>query len=674
MAKTTNPRYDFDAFRLDPTERLLLRDGQPVALTPKAFDTLLYFVENNNRLLSKEELLAKIWPDSFVEESNLAQHVSVLRKALGEKAGGGQYIETVPKRGYRFLGEVKTVWEEPQRVATGESAFLKLASQPFLVEKDRAQVELSVNENLEFGGNGFDRAPTAQAADFATDPLPAAPRAQRRGRRLVLAGLAVALLLLLGFFIFRSLRQAPSAPAKPRLAVLPFRNLKPATDSDFLGFSLADAVITKLSYVSSLTVRPSAYVEKYRNQQLDPRQLARELSVDKLLTGTYLKEDDKLAINLQLIDLPTNQTLWTESLNLPAARLITLQERLSKEVLERLAVRLTPAESEQLAGGAPQNPLAYEYHLRGMDLYWQNDLPTASRMLAKSVELDPGYALSWAYLGTVHTTYASLYFGGRAYYDKAQEAYDRALALAPAQIEARTFRAALLIDTGRVEEAVPLLRGVLQTNPYLAQAHWELAYAYRFGGMLKESIAAGERSRQIDNEIRANNSVLNSYLYDGQYEQFLRSLPALENSAFVTFYRGFGHYYLKDAKQAASHFDRAYELNPSLMPAQAGKALSLALAGQAAQGLALLARTEKQLDESGVADAEGIYKIAQAYAVLGDQAAALRLLRRSIEGGFFCYPYFVNDPLLDNLRATGEFTQLLATAKERHERFKRAFF
>src|SRR5262245_39747560 len=111
---TTSPLqfYEFGPFRLDPAERKLLRNGHPVPLTPKAFDTLLIFIENNNRLLSKEELIAKLWPDSFVEESNLAQNISTVRRALGDQLDGRSYIETVPKRGYRFIAQVQLKWQE----------------------------------------------------------------------------------------------------------------------------------------------------------------------------------------------------------------------------------------------------------------------------------------------------------------------------------------------------------------------------------------------------------------------------------------------------------------------------------------------------------------------------------------------------------------------------------
>jgi tetratricopeptide (TPR) repeat protein len=260
----------------------------------------------------------------------------------------------------------------------------------------------------------------------------------------------------------------------------------------------------------------------------------------------------------------------------------------------------------------------------------------------------------------------------RADYASAQDAYQKALALNPEQNEARISMATFLTDTGRVEEAVPLLRDVLKGNPSLAQAHWELSYAYRFGGMLKESMAEAEQARLLDSEIKASNAVPATYLYAGQYEKFLSTLPR-SDSAYVTFYRGLGFYYLKDFARAAAEFNRAYETNGEMVQTNIGKALALALGNELRQGLTQLRETEKIVAARGVNDAEAIYKIAQGYAVLGDKAAALRVLRRSIEGGFFCYPYFTDDPLLESLRTEKEFAVVLELARRRHEEFKRKF-
>jgi DNA-binding winged helix-turn-helix (wHTH) protein/TolB-like protein/tetratricopeptide (TPR) repeat protein len=674
--------YEFGPFRLDPAERQLLRDGQPVQLTPKAFDALLIFVEHSNRLLTKNELISKIWPDSFVEESNLAQNVSTLRKALGERPNGGQYIETVPKRGYRFIADVKHQVKERSGVGVYSPLSAEQIPEDSYLTFDTGKLTPLIGPDEETAGliNQDQIEPLPQQLRTSvqeTQPLQTSPLTSRQtkriGRKIVLPAAVLTAIAAIGSYYLSFHSPSLFWNDKPRLAVLPFRNLQPDASTDFLGFPLADAVITKLNYVSSVTVRPSAYVYKYRNQEIDPRRIAKELNVDTLLTGTFLKEGDDVRINLQLIDLKTNQALWSGLLNLKYEKLASVQDRVTQEVIRHLSVNLTPDESERIQRGAPQNAAAYEYYLRGVDLYWVDDLRTASKMLEKSVELDPKYAPSWAYLGTIYESLASLYFGGRDYYDKAQQAYDMALKLDPTQIEARNFMGVFLTNTGRVEEAVPLLRTVLQTNPNLAQAHWDLAYAYRFGGMLKESIAEGERARQIDNEIRSNNAIFNSYLYDGQYDKFLNSLPPGEDSAFITFYRGLAHYYLNQRHQAQSHFNRAYEMSPSLMPVQAGKALSFAIDNRMPRGLELLRRTEKMITESGVTDPEGIYKVAQAFAVLGDTQSALRLLRRSIEGGFFCYSYFINDPLIGNLRGQEEYETLMEMARRRHERFSQQF-
>lgn len=147
-----------------------------------------------------------------------------------------------------------------------------------------------------------------------------------------------------------------------------------------------------------------------------------------------------------------------------------------------------------------------------------------------------------------------------------------------------------------------------------------------------------------------------------------------ERAARVLFYRGFSEYYINNREQAAEDFDRAFERDPSLLPADVGKALSYSIRNNNAAGLKLLRQTEGKVEERGVSDAEGIYKVAKAYAVLGDKVSALHMLRHSIGGGFFPYPYFERDPLLESLRNEPEFQTLMQQALHRHEQFKATLF
>jgi len=192
--------------------------------------------------------------------------------------------------------------------------------------------------------------------------------------------------------------------------------------------------------------------------------------------------------------------------------------------------------------------------------------------------------------------------------------------------------------------------------------------------MLKESVAECERARQLDPVVKLNTSTLNAYLYLGQYDRFLASLPNDVDSALIVFYRAFGEYHKKSLDEALRGFDLAFELRPSLLHARIGKALSEGIRQRPQKGIEMLRETESKIAARGVGDPEALYKVAQAYAALGDKPEALRVLRSSIGGGFFSYPYLVTDPLLEDLRAESEFKSLLTAARERHEAFKSRFF
>ena len=643
--------YEFGRFRFDPANHLLLSEGTPVSLTPKAFEVLLVLVQNGNRLTTKEELMRAVWPDSFVEEANLTVNISALRKLLGETTDGQPYIETVPKKGYRFVAPVTEVQAEALNdLGTSGSRELELRS---LASEQIHDIAASIPVHAQ--------------------SIPRKKHWPRFG--FLLVSLVLVIVVGGGYFAYRGRSTSKhSSPQAHRLAVLPFQNLRANAESDFLGFSLADAVITKLGYVSELAVRPSYAVQKYKTQSIDIRRIASELNVDTLLTGTFLREGDDLRITCQLIDIKTENLIWRGTFDLKYEKLLTVQDSVANQIIKGLELTLSPSEVALLKQDEAISPLAYEYYLRGIDLYSTSDFPMAIKMLEKSTELAPDYALTWANLGKSYTANASFQFGGGEQYQKALKAFERALALQSDQIDARIYMANMFTDTGRVEKAVPLLREALKTNPNHAEIHWELGYAYRFAGMLRESVSESELARRLDPVVKLNSSALNGYLYLGQYNRFLQSLPETDDSALMAFYRGFGHYYQKNLEDAAKHFDRALELDHSLFQAQIGKALSLGIRHHVSEGLVTLRQVEMKTSQRGVGDPEATYKIAQAYALLGDKASALRVFKHSIDSGFFSYPYFLTDPLIDNLRNEPEFSQLMSTARQRHQAFANAFF
>ena len=671
--------YEFGPFHLEPDERLLRNGEQSLALAPKYFDLLVFLVQNSGRLLTKDQIMQTVWSGSIVEEANLTVAISAIRKTLAEKESGVQYIETVPKKGYRFSAEVREVEEPP--------------TPPF------SKLDARSEDTRAHGNNGGDVAVSPQ--DPSHMPLMATPaietqmgesatgsesteaaggisRSNRDANRYKRIAALVLMVMMLAVLVSVTLhlRRAAHVPSliQPRsLAILPLQNLKHDADSDFLGFSLADAVITRLDYVSALSVRPSTAVQKYRNDTIDIQKVGAALNVDTILTGSFLREGDELRITYQLIEVKNSKLLGRGTIDLKYDNLLRVQDSVAQQIVQKLQLNLSASEAERIRAQARIDPLAYEYYLRGVDLHGQHTFPLAIKMLEKSTEIDPNYASAWAYLGASYTSDAAFEFGGREQYQRAQSAYERALAIQPSELDAQIFLANLLVDTGKVEQAVPLVFDALKTNPNYAAAHWELGYAYRFAGMLDESLAECERARALDPLVKANGSVLNTYLYLGQYEKFLDSLPDPTDSSFFLFYRAFGEFHERNMEQASRDFERAYQLQPSLYT-QIGKALNEAIARRQASGLEILRTVEGRTKERGVGDPEAVYKVAQAYAVLQDKVSALRALRSSVESGFFSYPYLASDPLLNGLRNEPEFERILEAARQRHQAFRARFF
>jgi DNA-binding winged helix-turn-helix (wHTH) protein/TolB-like protein/Tfp pilus assembly protein PilF len=645
MPSTFPPVVRFANFEVDLRAGELRKDGSKVRLQEQPFLVLAVLLESPGEVVTREELRKRLWSaDTFVDfDHRLAVAVSKLREALRDSAEKPKFVETVGRRGYRFVGQL-----------------------------ERADL-LSVEPNA-----GGSEAPLPSLPPAGQDELQSQARSGRAGFRagrliwLCFAGSVILLgtIAVLKFGHIRP-RDQPSL-ARRSLAVLPFQNSGQDSSADFLGFSLADVLITKLAYVSSLSVRPSAAVEKYRRTTIDLQKVAADLKVDDLLTGSFIRDGDKLRITYQLVDAKTEKILGQGVIDLRYDNLLTVQDTVTNQLISQLKLNLSPSEAERLKPESPVNPLAYEYFLQGLDFHGQHKFPLAIKMFEKSTEIDPSYAPAWAYLGASYNSDAAFELGGREQYRRAQAAYERALAIRPNLLDAQIFLANLLVDTGRVEQAVPLLRDALKTNPNYASAHWELGYAYRFAGMLEESVAECERARQLDPLVKANGSVLNTYLYLGQYKKFLESLP-VDDSSFVLFYRGFGEFHEREFDQAARDFDRAYDLDPTLY-AGIGEALSDSIHQRKAEGLDLLRRLESKIREQGVGDPEATYKIAQAYAVLGDKASALRELRTSVESGFFSYPYIARDPLLDDLHSEGDFAQILNIAHQRYQAFRSSFF
>jgi DNA-binding winged helix-turn-helix (wHTH) protein/TolB-like protein/Flp pilus assembly protein TadD len=540
MPSTLPPLVRFANFEVDLRAGELRREGSKVRLQEQPFSVLTVLLESAGEVVTREELRKRLWAeDTFVDfDHRLAVAISKLRDALRDSAENPTFVETVGRRGYRFVGQLEPTDSLSADSSSGQHNSILASSQ------------------------------SPEQAKFTR----LAHLQPKRSRTLSFAVGFVIVLAVIALIKLAPIRSGKAQLSTPRsLAILPLQNRGEDSSSDFLGLSLADVLITKLAYVSSLSVRPSAAIEKYRGTDVDLQKVAADLNVDTLLTGSFIRDGDNLRITYQLVDTKTEKILGQGLIDLKYDNLLAVQDKVTSQLISELQLNLSPVETEHLKPESSASPLAYEYFLQGLDLYGQHKFPLAIKMFEKTSEIDPNYASAWAYLGASYNSDAAFELGGREQYSRAQAAYERALAIRPDLLDAQIFLSNLLIDTGKVEQAVPLLRDALKTNSNYAAAHWELGYAYRFAGMLDESVTECERARQLAPFVKGNGAVLNSYLYLGEYRKFLESLPA-DDSSFSLFYRGFGEFHEKQFGQAARDFDRAYELDPNLYTG-IGKAL-----------------------------------------------------------------------------------------------------
>jgi DNA-binding winged helix-turn-helix (wHTH) protein/TolB-like protein len=382
--KTTHS-YEFGPFRVDTVNHLLLRDGRVVPLKPKVFDALVALVENRGRVLGKDELMEMLWPDSFVEESNLTQTVYMLRKALGEGPNDHNYVETIPKRGYRFLAVVR---QSREGIDLGTKEELGAT-----VERDeRVDPELAENES-------------------------SAKNRKKPNLQILIACVTVAAIAVVGYYLGIKRTRLPASADSPAsiksIAVLPFKSVVAKDRDESLELGMADTLITRLSNIRQVIVRPLSAVRRYTGLEQDPVAAGRELKVDAVLDGSLQYVGDRIRVTVRLVKVDGSQ-LWSETLDQKLTDILTVQDAISERVAQELAVKLTGEEKLRLAKHYTENFEAYQLYLKGR-FFWnkgtEEGLRKALEEFQMALDRDPNYALAYtgladayALLGVLHTS------------------------------------------------------------------------------------------------------------------------------------------------------------------------------------------------------------------------------------------------------------------------------
>jgi TolB-like protein/DNA-binding winged helix-turn-helix (wHTH) protein/Tfp pilus assembly protein PilF len=384
--------YEFGDFQLDAAKRLLRRkDGIPVPLTPKVFDTLLYMVEHSDGVLDKERIMEAVWPDSIVEENNLAQAIWKLRQIFKEKPGSHDYIVTVPGRGYRFVAEVTARSTPPIDEMTPKSppdlfAEAKSPEPPCAVEPPGEQ-------------------------------KPEASKFVRRGTSAIAASLVVGLLTLL---FLRSHTPGPSAantsvaqkqnkpgpiPEKS-IAVLPFENRSRDPDNAYFADSIQDEILTRLAKIADLKVISRTSTQHYKSAPANLPEIARQLGVAHIVEGSVQKSGDAVRVNVQLIKAVNDSHLWADTYDRRLTDIFSVESEVAKAITDQLRAKLTGQEEQVIAAKPTDNADAYDAYLRGLaySLKTANTSTNAlgaQKYLKEAVRLDPKFARAWALLSYV---------------------------------------------------------------------------------------------------------------------------------------------------------------------------------------------------------------------------------------------------------------------------------
>jgi serine/threonine-protein kinase len=469
--------YEFDGFRVDPTNRLLLRDGRAVPLTAKTFDLLLLFVESNGRLLEKEEVMRRVWPQSFVEEGNLTRQVSTLRKALGEAPKSDQYIVTVPGYGYKFVAPIKELRETP--------SITMIAEQTVSTTVIEEEISLPIASD------------TPRTLSGVQEDAKATPETEtRRTKLLIVAAACLVVLVLMALLILHKEQPATGQTQSTvkSIAVLPLKPLNAETRDPVYELGIADSLILKLSGVKEIIVRPLSATRKYTSLEQDPLAAGREQQVDYVLAPSYQLADGKIRVTAQLFNVGDGSVTSVFKCDESCTDIFATQDAISEKVGRLLLTRLTNEQNSRLAKRYTSNEEAYRVYLQGkyfLDRWDQADFRKAIDAFEQAIRLDPNYALAYAELAWAHraVSYWGLDTSGEENH-KAKDAVMRALALDDSLAESYSaFGEIKDICDWDFSAGEQAYQRALALNPNSSEAHAKYGIHFMIVGRLDEAMA-----------------------------------------------------------------------------------------------------------------------------------------------------------------------------------------
>lgn len=637
MSEQTQHFYEFGRYRLSTDDRVLLRDQEVVQLTPKVFDILQALVESSGQVISKDGLMKKVWPDSFVEEGNLTQNISLLRKALGEGQNGTQYIETVARRGYRFVAPVRTVSTPSEASETDRTLTQETTIRPIYDSQPQTQ-----------------QPPVSREAvvQYVKDGL---------NRNRPLGVMTLLAIVLIGAGVIYFVRNGKTSDAAntgniiESIAVLPFVNEAADTDAEYFSDELTESLVNNLSQLPKLRVVPRSVVMNYKGKETDPRKIARDLNVRAVLTGRVHRRGDTLSIQVDLIDATNVAQMWGQHYDRSLSDLLLVQEDISRDIFENLRLKLSVEEQKQLE--------AFSLYLKGRNAWnkrTEDGLLQGIDYFRKAIEVDKDYAPAYAGLADCYNMLVVYGISQpRDAFPKAKEAATRALSIDSTLAEART---SLAFIKHRWEwggdEAEREFQQAIKSKPSYSPAHqWYSSYLVAVG-RFDEAISEARRAEELEPLSFISNSHLGWILYlAGRYDDAIahcERLLAVDPNFFpARRYMGLAYEQKNMYPQAIDQFEKGVKLSKSpLMLSLLGHAY--AASGRKADAQKILADLDQQKQRY-----VSPYTVATIYAGLGNKDETFKWLEKAFEERDIWLMNMRVDPVLKPIRSDSRFTALV---------------
>ena len=614
----------FDAFELDLREGELRKSGVRLRLQGQPIQVLAILMQTPGRVVTREELRTQLWPsDTFVDfDHSLNNAVLRIREALGDSAATPRYIETLPRRGYRFIGHI----EEPA---------------------------------------------TESPAPQAKPPIAASsPTATERIRRFLVPSILLPSLLILAalgiLWLVPVLDRANAAPIHS-IAVLPFNNLSGDASQNYLADGMTDQLITDLAQARALRVISRTSVMRYRHTKKTLPEIARELNVDSIVEGSITRSGDRVRVTAQLLRANTDEHIWAQSYERNVGDILQLQSAVAQAIAEQVRADLTAQQMAHLRFAPTVDSAAYEDYLRGRYLFTNYyfsvpQMKTSQDYFLKSIHKDPNFAPAYAGLADSY-----LYL-----------AFDRDLPPEAAHRSAQQALATALRldhDVGEAHEALAVMRWryewdwkgaerefryTIALAPSYDCAHEDYANFLSFSGRRAEALAEITKSHELnpDFDVESAESLLYYQMrdYKALIDSGLRGVSAHPNDGKEYYFLGVGYEGSGKPTQAIPEYQKAVELTGGSQNAIAALAHAYAVTGKVSAARKILTVLLSRANSSYVSP----YLIATIYSGLGDKEHAFEYLEKAYQEKSPDIAWFLKSDLrLDNLRSEPRFLSLL---------------